>query len=91
MRTVGAGTSFLEVLAFTRPRDTHPALLLTRTHVGRAIHRDIEMIRRVARGFRNFDNYRLRALLAARGTNPGDKPYPLLNMEGQKSTAISTP
>lgn len=33
----------------------------------------IETMRRVARGFRNFDNYRLRALLAAGGHRPWRK------------------
>ena len=35
-----------------------------------AINGVIETMRRVARGFRNFDNYRLRALLAAGGHRP---------------------
>lgn len=39
-----------------------------------AINGVIETMRRVARGFRNFDNYRLRALLAAGGHRPWRKP-----------------
>ena len=35
-----------------------------------AVNGVIETMRRVARGFRNFDNYRLRALLAAGGHRP---------------------
>ena len=38
-----------------------------------AINGVIETMRRVARGFRNFDNYRLRALLAAGGHRPWRK------------------
>ncbi|MEX3596140.1 transposase, partial [Kocuria carniphila] len=36
----------------------------------KAINGVIETMRRVARGFRNFYNYRLRALLAAGGHRP---------------------
>ncbi|MEX5308852.1 transposase, partial [Kocuria sp. CPCC 205297] len=35
-----------------------------------AVNGVIETMRRVARGFRNFGNYRLRALLAAGGHRP---------------------
>ena len=38
-----------------------------------AVNGVIETMRRVARGFRNFDNYRLRALLAAGGHRPWRK------------------
>ncbi|MEX5259353.1 transposase [Kocuria sp. CPCC 205263] len=38
-----------------------------------AINGVIETMRRVARGFRNFENYRLRALLAAGGQRPWRK------------------
>ncbi|WP_255662308.1 transposase [Kocuria sp. CCUG 69068] len=38
-----------------------------------AINGVIETMRREARGFRNFDNYRLRALLAASGHRPWGK------------------
>lgn len=40
-----------------------------------------ETMRRVARDFPNFDNYRSRALVAAGGHQPGDKPLPTLICE----------
>ena len=41
-------------------------------------------MRRVARGIRNFDNYRLRALLAAGGHRPRrTTPYPHSTLKGR--------
>lgn len=43
-------------------------------------------MRRVARGIRNFDNYRLRALLAAGGHRPRrTTPYPHSTLKGRLS------
>nr|WP_308216872.1 transposase [Kocuria flava] len=50
-----------------------------------AVNGVIETMRRVARGFRNFDNYRLRALLAAGGHRPGGEPLPTLSCEGPQN------
>ncbi len=45
---------------------------------------DIETTRRVARGFRNFENYRIRNLLAAGGQRPYRKKSPNhLNTKGR--------
>lgn len=51
-----------------------------------AIKGVIETLHRVARGFRNFDNYRLRALLAAGGHTPGGTPLTMLNCEGPETS-----
>lgn len=52
-----------------------------------AINLTIEKTRRLAHGFRNFDNYRLRILLAADRSRPYRKrPYPCLIPKSLKSS-----
>jgi hypothetical protein len=58
----------------------------TSTHKGlyggtEAINLIIEKIRRLAHGFRKFDHYRLRILLAADGQRPTEEPTPMLDSE----------
>lgn len=51
-----------------------------------AINNVIETTRRIARGFRNFDNYRLRILASASGQRPYRQP-PKLVKQGQPNHA----
>ena len=51
-----------------------------------AINNVIETTRRIARGFRNFENYRLRILASASGQRPYRQP-PKLVRKGQPNHA----
>lgn len=60
-------------------------------HPDQAVNAVIETMRRIARGFRNFENYRLRALLAAGGHRPWrNRQTPRLDPKGpfRASTSV---